>query len=221
MKYMTAEQAGQCGHFIKLPCDIFHRALSPLAKLLYAYLLDLTTLSVKNKLYDQRGVYVFCTVQEAAKLLDCCRDKAIDFFHELEQENLIYRHRRGIGQATQIYLVDQVDSTPSTAESAESTETTHQVDLIDSSSRQNRPDHVDDVDPIHTNPNHTDLNQTESNQTASSPSSPVAEKTDIKNAFLVTKAKCRMNYFNRLAQGESKEALDEELQKQVAILFGQ
>lgn len=221
MKYMTAEQAGQCGRFIKLPCDIFHRALSPLAKLLYAYLLDLTTLSVKNGLYDQRGVYVFCTVQEAAKLLDCCRDKAIDFFNELEQENLIYRHRRGIGQAIRIYLFDLVDSTPSTAESAKSTETTHQVDLIDSSSRQNRPDQVDDVYPIYTNPNYTDSNQMESNQTASSPSFPVPEKKDMENAFLVTKAKCHMNYFSRLVHGESREVLDEELRQQMAIILGQ
>lgn len=232
MKYMTAEQAGQCGRFIKLPCDIFDSQLSPLAKLLYAYLLNLTTLSVKNGLCDQRGVYVYCTLAQAAQMLDCNRDTARRAFQALEKENWIYRQFRN-GSAFQIYILDPSKiSTPSESSTPSKPSTpadsaSQPVEKFDDSHLKNTMPPVENFDPIYTNTNYTDSKQTEENQTASSPplsspsfALPVSEMADKKQAYLLTKAKCRMSYFSRLAEGESKEVLDKELQQQLAILLG-
>ena len=201
MKYMSAEQAGKCGRFIKLPCAIFDSRLSPLAKLLYAYLLNLSTLSAKNGLSDERGVYVFCTILEAARMLSCCRDKAIDYFSELEQEQLIYRQHCGRGKPNRIYLVDSMKSTN---EPVDSTESTHRIDKIDASSRQNPPEAVDVVDTNYTNTNYTDSNYTDCNKTASSPLLPESDQA------LLLKAKLDIRYFSRKAAGESEEQLEKE-----------
>ena len=201
MKYMSAEQAGKCGRFIKLPCAIFDSRLSPLAKLLYAYLLNLSTLSAKNGLSDERGVYVFCTILEAARMLSCCRDKAIDYFTELEQEQLIYRQHCGRGKPNRIFLVDSMKSTN---EPVDSIESTHRIDKIDASSRQNPPEAVDVVDTNYTNTNYTDSNYTDCNKTASSPLLPESDQA------LLLKAKLDIRYFSRKAAGESEEQLEKE-----------
>ena len=209
MKYISAEQAGKCGRFIKLPCSIFDSSLSPLAKFLYAYLLNLTTLSAKNGLCDQRGVYVFCTIIEASKILCCCRDKAIDYFNELEQAQLIYRHRCGLGKANRIYLVD---STESTDECIDSTESTHRFDESDSIDRQDRPAEVDDIDTNYKNLNYTDINNTDSNKTPSPP----AEY----DPFTYGRARCRIGYFSRKAAGEDIAVLEAEAMEEYKRLIG-
>lgn len=237
MKYMTAEHAGQCGRFLKLPLDVFERDLSPLAKLLYTYLLDLTTLSAKNKHYDKRGVYVFCTVESAAKLLACCRDKAMSCFDELEKEQLIFRKRRKGPFATQIYLVDSVDHKTGKkkkgskqASKKPSKPSTKKVDHNDLHGGQKRPAMVDHIDSNQTDKNQTDFNQTGKNKTGknqterslsasfsfSSPVLPAYDMTDQRTSFALTRAKCHIAYFQRLAQGESMEVLQEELERELS-----
>lgn len=201
MKYMSAEQAGKCGRFIKLPCAIFDSRLSPLAKLLYAYLLNLSTLSAKNGLSDERGVYVFCTLEQASEMLDCSRNTARKHFKQLDEQGLIKRQFRD-GEAFRIYLPDPSNLTPSNLD--ESKDCPPPAQELPDTHTKNDSTPVQNLPPNYTNTNYTDSNYTDCNETASSPLLPESDQS------LLLKAKLDIRYFSRKAAGESEEQLEKE-----------
>lgn len=79
------------------------------AKLLYGMLLDRMGLSVKNGWYDDLGrVYIYYTLEEIQKDLNCGHDKATKLLVELDSRKqgcgLIERKKQGQGRPTKIYV---------------------------------------------------------------------------------------------------------------------
>ena len=97
--------------------ELFKR-ISTDAKLLYGLLLDRMGLSEQNGWYDEDGrVYIYYTLREIQRNLNCGQDKAIKLLVELDQGcDLIDRVRQGQGRPTKIYVKKcssrKVPSTP-------------------------------------------------------------------------------------------------------------
>lgn len=87
--------------------DPLYQKLSVEAALLYGLLLDRMGLSAKNKekFTDRNGyVFVYFTLSEVCRSLNCGHDKATRLFCELELFGLIARVRQGKGNPCRIYV---------------------------------------------------------------------------------------------------------------------
>lgn len=84
------------------------KRLSTDAKLLYGLLLDRMGLSAKNGWFDEQGrVYIYYTLDEVQKDLNCAHGKAVKLLSELDTGNgfgLIERIKQGQGRPTKIYV---------------------------------------------------------------------------------------------------------------------
>lgn len=88
--------------------DVF-RKISCEAKLLYSFLLDRTSLSRKNKWFDEDGkLYVYFKQEELCEKLSIGKDKAVKVFNELDGAKggigLIERKKQGQGKPIKIYV---------------------------------------------------------------------------------------------------------------------
>lgn len=84
--------------------SLYH-SVSPDAALLYAYIQDRTSLSMKNGWTDKNGrIFVYYPVSEVAELMKCGHDKATRLLKELEKAHLITRKRMGQGKSSRIFL---------------------------------------------------------------------------------------------------------------------
>ena len=95
--------------FYRIPRPLFYlkglAELSNNAKLLYALLLDRMNLSVSNAWFDEsRQIYVYFTVEEICRYLNCSRPTAMQLLAELEEPGLITRVRQGQGKPDRIYV---------------------------------------------------------------------------------------------------------------------
>ncbi|MBQ7895138.1 MAG: replication initiator protein A, partial [Oscillospiraceae bacterium] len=98
--------------FYRIPRELvtgeYFRSLSTDAKLLYGLLLDRMGLSAKNNWLDQNGrVYIYYTVEEIAKDINCGLVKAGKLLAELDTAKgigLIERVKQGQGKPTIIYV---------------------------------------------------------------------------------------------------------------------
>lgn len=98
--------------FYRIPRELvtgeYFRSLSTDAKLLYGLLLDRMGLSAKNGWLDQHGrVYIYYTVEEIAKDINCGLVKAGKLLAELDTAKgigLIERVKQGQGKPTIIYV---------------------------------------------------------------------------------------------------------------------
>ena len=84
-----------------------YKDLSADAALLYGLLLDRMCLSAKNREFftDRDGcIFVYFTVAEIGKSLNCGHDKATRLLNELEMYGLIARRRQGKGKPNKIYV---------------------------------------------------------------------------------------------------------------------
>lgn len=98
--------------FFRLPKTLFsdarYKNVSPLAKLLYAFLLDRLCLSASNgkAWIDKDGeIFVFFTIKELSQRCCCGHDKASRLLKELEQANLIRRVTQGQGRPNKIFVL--------------------------------------------------------------------------------------------------------------------
>ena len=91
-----------------LTTDERMRTLSTDAKFLYGILLDRMGLSIENGWLDERGdVYIYYTVEEIMKVLNCGSEKATKLLAELDSNSgigLIERVRQGQGKPAKIYI---------------------------------------------------------------------------------------------------------------------
>ena len=96
--------------FIKLPkClveDECFIELSMDAKLLYAFFLDRVSLSIKNGWIDDQGrVFIYYSIKNICKNLNCGTQKACKLLDELEKVGALERKRQGLGRTNKLYLM--------------------------------------------------------------------------------------------------------------------
>lgn len=106
--------------FVKIPQRLItsarYREISAEAKLLYALMLDRTSLSQKNNWYDKEGqLYIYYTLDEVQRTISCGHDKASKLMAELDDRQgvgLIHRKKQGLGKPARIYvrLVDDEET---------------------------------------------------------------------------------------------------------------
>ena len=107
--YFYGEESEQFSYF-RIPRLLVRskkfKTLSTEAKLLYGLMLDRMGLSAKHGWYDELGrVYIYYTLREIQRNLNCGQDKAIKLLAELDQGcDLIDRVRQGQGRPTKIYV---------------------------------------------------------------------------------------------------------------------
>ncbi len=97
--------------YYRIPKDLvlnpIYNKLSAHAVLLYGLLLDRVAISAKNRerFTDRFGdLFVYCTIAEVCKNLNCGHDKATRLFNELEMHELIIKKRQGKGKPNRIYI---------------------------------------------------------------------------------------------------------------------
>ena len=105
--------------FFRIPKELIssdeYLGLSVTAKFLYGILLDRQTLSKKNGWRDRYGnVYVFATLTDVRKTLNCSEKTAVKVLKELETYRLIRKVRRGWCMPNLIYVKDLLNSFNST-----------------------------------------------------------------------------------------------------------
>ena len=119
--YYYGDESNQFS-FFRIPRQLItgerFKHISTDAKLLYGLLLDRMGLSEQNGWYDEDGrVYIYYTLREIQRNLNCGQDKAIKLLAELDRGcDLIDRVRQGQGRPTKIYVKKcssrKVPSTP-------------------------------------------------------------------------------------------------------------
>ena len=111
---------GEQFSFIRVPKIFFeneaYRSMSAEAKILYGFLLDRVSVSLKNGWKDdQNRIFIICTIEEIMGKLGCGNKKAIQLLSELEDKiGLIERKRQGLGKPNLIYVknfIRTVDNT--------------------------------------------------------------------------------------------------------------
>ena len=111
---------GEQFSFIRVPKIFFeneaYRSMSAEAKILYGFLLDRVSVSLKNGWKDEQDrVFIICTIEEIMEKIGCGNKKAIQLLTELENKiGLIERKRQGLGKPNLIYVknfIRTVDNT--------------------------------------------------------------------------------------------------------------
>ena len=95
--------------FFRIPKVLFsdplYKDLSTGAKILYSLMLDRVVLSTLNEWKDKRGrVFVYFTIKEIMREIECCRQTAVNLLDELEKADLIERKKQGMGRPNRIYV---------------------------------------------------------------------------------------------------------------------
>lgn len=91
--------------YLPYPRFLLKMDMSQTAKLLYALLLDRTTLSQKNGWQDGQGrVYIVYPVAELAEVLDKGHTSVKSALNELEAAGLLTRKRAGFSKANHLYV---------------------------------------------------------------------------------------------------------------------
>lgn len=95
--------------FLKFPHSLLsdkrYAGITNDAKLLYALMLDRTSLSVKHSWYDREGrLFIYYTVKEIEGTLQCSHNKVLRMLDELENVRLIQRAKQGQGKPTKFYI---------------------------------------------------------------------------------------------------------------------
>ena len=108
-EYFYGSQAEQFS-FYRIPKVLFTdetlAGISVEAKVLYSFMLDRMSLSVKNCWFDEENrVYIIYTIDDILSDFGCARQKALKLLDELENGiELIERKRQGLGRPNIIYV---------------------------------------------------------------------------------------------------------------------
>ncbi len=95
--------------FIQIPKELFFNSLykdnlDSNSKILYGFLLDRLSLSIKNNWCDENGnVYLIYTREDIGKLLHISNKTVIKAFKQLTECNLIYEKKQGRNKPNLIY----------------------------------------------------------------------------------------------------------------------
>lgn len=175
-EYFYGDEAEQFIYFRiprQLITDPRFKHLSTDAKLLYGMLLDRMSLSVKNGWYDEDGrVYIYYTVDEICKDMNCGRDKAMKMLADLDTRKgvgLINRIKQGQGKPTKLYVrrfttgsippqPPQPEKPPFMPSPEAEFSGVQRSDFPTPAHRDSRPVGVEKTDPNYTKINQTDFN---------------------------------------------------------------
>ena len=187
--------------YLTIPRSVFcDESLSLEAMVLYGFLLDRTKLSERNHLQDEQGLFVFCTIEEACKVLRAGRCKVMQVFEELVEKKMLFRFRQGQRKANKYYIVlpsEVRDSDVSNSDILNS-----DVLKSDPLKSEIQTQEVCKTDPSNNEPTNNDISHNENIK-----SSPVFSQSE--KQFLM-KAKLDIRYFTRRAAGEDVALLDQE-----------
>ena len=91
--------------FLPYPRFLLKMEISQTAKLLYALLLDRSTLSQKNKWQDDKGrIYIIYPIAEIAEILDKGSTTIKGALNELDMAGLLERERGGFSAPNRLYV---------------------------------------------------------------------------------------------------------------------
>ena len=91
--------------YLPYPRFLLKMEISQTAKLLYALLLDRSTLSQKNKWQDDEGrIYIFYPVADIAEILDKSTMTIHSALKELDMAGLLERERHGFSAPNRLYV---------------------------------------------------------------------------------------------------------------------
>lgn len=153
---------GEQFSFIRVPKIFFendaYKSMSADAKILYGFLLDRVSVSLKNGWKDdQNRVFIICTIEEIMEKLGCGNKKAIQLLSKLEDKiGLIEKKRQGQGKPNLIYVKNFIRTVDN---SGQRHFLTCQNDT--SGSVQTTPLEVSESHGSNTNKNKTDMSYTE------------------------------------------------------------
>jgi hypothetical protein len=100
--------------YLAFPRFLLDSGLNETAKLLYVVLLDRARVSQQNQGWtdDQGRVFLYYTIQDLSETLHKSDMTVKRALASLEQEGLVVRQHRGLGQANRIYVKCRMDSFP-------------------------------------------------------------------------------------------------------------
>jgi len=95
--------------FYRIPKMLFTepylKKMSNDARVLYGLMIDRMGLSIKNNWHDEYNrVYIYFTLEDIQKYMNCGHTKGVKIVSELEKLNLIERIKQGQGKPTKIYI---------------------------------------------------------------------------------------------------------------------
>ncbi|ACZ01653.1 replication initiator protein A [Streptobacillus moniliformis] len=99
----------QYNNFYTIPKEFIlnkkFKKISLESKLFYGLLLDRLNLSIKNNWFDKDGNYYFYfSVEETMKTFNISNKTAIKIYRELEECDLLFVKRQGVGKPNILYL---------------------------------------------------------------------------------------------------------------------
>lgn len=102
--------------FLQIPKRLFsedYSTLSPVAKLLYGFLLERHQMSLRNNWHDKSGdTYIYFPTQALSEALNISLSSVLRLLKELEENNLITRLRQGRGKPDRIFITDLLHQKP-------------------------------------------------------------------------------------------------------------
>ena len=181
-EYFYGSQAEQFS-FYRIPKVLFTdetlAGISVEAKVLYSFMLDRMSLSVKNCWFDEENrVYVIYTIDDILSDFGCARQKALKLLDELESGiGLIERKRQGLGRPNIIYVKNFIHNPKEKRYENQNTESMNiENQEVLKSNLQKYENHTSrdmkiEIQEVpksysnNTNNNYTDFNDTEKNNT--------------------------------------------------------
>lgn len=158
-EYFYGSQAEQFS-FYRIPKVLFTdetlAGISVETKVLYSFMLDRMSLSVKNCWFDEENrVYIIYTIDDILCDFGCARQKALKLLDELENGiGLIERKRQGLGRPNIIYVKNFIHNPKEKRCENQNTESMNIENQEVPKSYSNNTDN-----------NYTDFNDTENNNT--------------------------------------------------------
>ena len=153
MEHETPWWTGRNYSHIKVPKALFKNPLyeniSPLAKMLYGFLLDRTSLSYANGedwLNENGEAFVYYPITEIMERFGCGHDKAASLLQELERSGLISRTLKGRGRPYRI-VVNPFAMNSEDQKSTAKNYRTADLENPDRNKPENKPDwnHTDSI----------------------------------------------------------------------------
>ena len=184
-EYFYGSQAEQFS-FYRIPKVLFTdetlAGISVEAMVLYSFMLDRMSLSVKNCWFDEENrVYIIYTIDDILSDFGCARQKALKLLDELENGiGLIERKRQGLGRPNIIYVKNFIHNPKEKRYENQNTESMNienqevlnsNLQKYENQTSANMKIEIQEVPKSYsnnTNNNYTDFNDTEKNNTESS-----------------------------------------------------
>ena len=210
-EYITADTI--IPPFLPYPRFLLKMDVSQTAKLLYALLLDRSTLSQKNGWQDSEGrTYIVYPITEIAEILDKSAMTVHSALNELDASGLLVRERRGFSTPNRLYV--KVPEVPVVKETLDMT--SRKLDTVPKENFTNDVKKTLDTTSRKLYPNQLNINKLKENQTkGASGELPPAPYGKYQNVFLSESeyAELKEEY------PDSLERLIEEMSRYIAA-FG-